>query len=372
MLVLSKVYLVTKGALVPEMAALGMLDEPTGGPGSAETGTAGVTAGTLAEPEEDGLRPFPCRDPVPSPPYGTPVIRIEDPGTGVSVVEPDLATLNARLGLLASLAGFVFAVPAVISSWAAAQRDLGEHQRVRRRRRGRGAITAGAPAPGLGPGLPGGAAGVPGVRRHHARGTAPDARRRRGDGSGLRSGMAATIGGFRRSPALRRIPGVLLALMPMVLKALVGFSTFLFAFGACAGPAATWWFGFVLGGLTAGALIGVLSEARIRRYLDEQQMLIGSLLLVAVVTVVGAFYTPRWFWAMIALVVGLASAGRRSTPWSSATSVSPTRAGPSPGSRPGSSSCGWWGRSCRWCCRCPWRPGAWSWPWWPPWVRCPT
>ena len=39
---------------------------------------------------------------------------MEDPGTGEHLVEPDLATLNARLGLLASLAGFVFAVPAVI------------------------------------------------------------------------------------------------------------------------------------------------------------------------------------------------------------------------------------------------------------------
>ena len=33
--------------------------------------------------------------------------------TGEDVVEPDLATLNARLGLLASLSGFVFALPAV-------------------------------------------------------------------------------------------------------------------------------------------------------------------------------------------------------------------------------------------------------------------
>ena len=39
MLVLSKVYLVTKGALVPEMAALGMLDET---PGSSVDATAGA------------------------------------------------------------------------------------------------------------------------------------------------------------------------------------------------------------------------------------------------------------------------------------------------------------------------------------------
>ncbi len=42
-----------------------------------------------------------------------PVVHVDDPVTGEDVVEPDLATLNARLGLLASLSGFVFALPAV-------------------------------------------------------------------------------------------------------------------------------------------------------------------------------------------------------------------------------------------------------------------
>jgi hypothetical protein len=93
-----------------------------------------------------------------------------------------------------------------------------------------------------------------------------------------------------------------------VLKALVGFTTFLFAFGLRRSGAATWWFGFVLGGLTAGALIGVLLVSRIRRVLNEQQMLTGSLLFVAAITVIGAFYPARWFWAVIALAVGLSSA----------------------------------------------------------------
>jgi hypothetical protein len=102
---------------------------------------------------------------------------------------------------------------------------------------------------------------------------------------------------------------VILALMPMsVLKALVGFATFLFAFGLRRADAATWWFGFVLGGLTAGALIGVLLVERIRRVLNEQQMLTAALWLVVAVTVLGAFYPVRWFWAAIALSIGLASA----------------------------------------------------------------
>jgi len=102
---------------------------------------------------------------------------------------------------------------------------------------------------------------------------------------------------------------VTLALMPMsVLKALVGFTTFLFAFGLRREGAATWWFGLVLGAFTAGALVGVLLVSRIRRVLDEQQMLTGALWLVAVVTGVAAVYTERWFWAVVALSVGVASA----------------------------------------------------------------
>jgi hypothetical protein len=102
---------------------------------------------------------------------------------------------------------------------------------------------------------------------------------------------------------------VLLALMPMsLLKALVGFLTFLVAFGLRREGAATWWFGFVLGGLTAGALIGVLLVGRVRRVLSEQQMLVGSLWLVAPVAGLGALYPARWFVAVVAFAVGAASA----------------------------------------------------------------
>ena len=97
MLVLSKVYLVTKGALVPEMAALEMV-------GCRRPGTARRHLGG-----RDRRGPTP-----PTPPYGTPpIVHVDDPVTGEDVAEPDLATLNARLGLLASLSGFVFALPAV-------------------------------------------------------------------------------------------------------------------------------------------------------------------------------------------------------------------------------------------------------------------
>ena len=103
MLVLSKVYLVTKGALVPEMAAMGLIGHP---PGSDPPSTLP----RLASP--------PPR-PTSTPPYGTPMVGgdggedLEDSGKPNLEGAPDLAGLNARLGLLASVSAFVFALPAV-------------------------------------------------------------------------------------------------------------------------------------------------------------------------------------------------------------------------------------------------------------------
>ncbi len=284
MLVLSKVYLVTKGALVPEMAAIGLLDEAP----DASSATDGAGGGT---PRADA-RPAPARAvsgspggaPDPTPPYGLPLIRIDDPETGSPTVEPDLATLNARLGLLASLSGFAFALPAVailklgsasavlwvtIAVFAAAA-VAGARLPVPRRLGRRGASRRGG-RPGFESGPETALAPTPAVE------LAPDADR---DWVGDEEDLAA----------LRPIADteVILALMPMsVLKALVGFTTFLFAFGLRRSGAATWWFGFVLGGLTAGALIGVLLVSRIRRFFDEQQILVGSLWLAAAVTLVG-------------------------------------------------------------------------------------
>jgi hypothetical protein len=306
MLVLSKVYLVTKGALVPEMAALGMLDvtpdsaEADGkvGPGAPrdEEVWAGVTTPSAVAPAP----------PNPTPPYGTPVVRIQDPGTGLDTVEPDLATLNARLGLLASLAGFVFAVPAVlILKLGGASSVIWVSIAVFA-----GAAVAGARLP-----VPRRLAKKLAGRSVGGRSTYDDALDAAPVGTGPIE-MAPDfdpewVGDEEDLAAFRPIADseVVLALMPMsVLKALVGFLTFLFAFGLRREGAATWWFGLVLGGLTVGALIGVLLVSRVRQVLSEQQMLSGSLLLVAAFTTLGAFFPVRWLQAVVAMAVGAAGA----------------------------------------------------------------
>ena len=306
MLVLSKVYVVTKGALVPEMAALGMLDDATDPVSDPVPDPASGSAVGEVEAASDQrpVHPIPRR-PDPTPPYGMPVVHVDDPGTGTDKVEPDLATLNARLGLLASLSGFVFALPAVailklggadgasavlwvlVAVFAAAAAAGARLPVPYRLGRGRGGRTGRdlrrsdlAPTP------------VPVVE------LAPDT-------------DPVWIEDEEDLAALRPIADteVLLALMPMsVLKALVGFTTFLFAFGLRREGAAAWWFGLVLGAFTAGALIGVLLVSRIRRVLNEQQMLTGSLWLVVAATATGAVYQSRWYWAVVALSVGVASA----------------------------------------------------------------
>jgi hypothetical protein len=102
---------------------------------------------------------------------------------------------------------------------------------------------------------------------------------------------------------------VLLALMPMsVLKAELGFLTFLLAFGLRRQGAATWWFGLLLGAITAGALIGVLLVARLRRVFSEQQILVASMWLVAVVAGIISLQSSRYFQVVVALAVGVAGA----------------------------------------------------------------
>ncbi|MGA2837768.1 MAG: hypothetical protein ABSF84_14330 [Acidimicrobiales bacterium] len=287
MLVLSKVYLVTKGALVPEMAALALVD--LGAP------PGPTTAARADVPEE---RPPEERPPEDTPPYGTPpIVHVDDPVTGLDVAEPDLATLNARLGLLASLSGAVFAAPAV------------------------GLLKLGGPPAVLWGCVVVFVAAVVAATRLPVRRVARETRRRGWSAPGKAVVPATTamapdvderwLEEQRDLAAYRPIAGtqVILGLTPMsVLKGLLGFLTFLYAFGLRREDAATWWFGLLIGALTAGAVIGVLLVGRIRRVLSEQQMLTGSLWMVAAAGLLGWFFPHQGLQALVAVTVGAAGA----------------------------------------------------------------
>jgi len=331
MLVLSKTFLITKGALVPEMASAGMLD-----PGARSSGTGRGSApghGSRAGPD----RSVPgYREDHPTPPYGT-------PSSEAGPIPPDLASMNARLGLLASLSGFTFALPAIVilklgGAPSVLWVDLGvylvamvaasrlpvprfhPHPRPRpRRRNGPSSTTPGTPSPaswstagplGLsvaapdpfvppGRGVPTGQGVPPG------RGVPSDADPEERIAGSLGLEDEADLRSLRPL-----VPDeVLEASMPMsALRAIGGFLTFLVAFELRRAGAATWWFGLLLGAVTAGSLSGVLLVSTIRRFLTEEQILVTALAVITVMAGFGVLEPARLFEAVVALSIGFVGA----------------------------------------------------------------
>ena len=68
-----------------------------------------------------------------------------------------------------------------------------------------------------------------------------------------------------------------------VLRAAVGFLTFFVAFAFRASGAPSWWFGAVLAASLGGTLVGNVAAPPLRRFLEEERILLGGLVLVAVV-----------------------------------------------------------------------------------------
>src|SRR5438105_2416266 len=69
-----------------------------------------------------------------------------------------------------------------------------------------------------------------------------------------------------------------------VLRAAVGFLTFLAAFDLKRSHAASWLFGLVIGAGALGGFLGAVIAPRLRRVMREETILVGSLLVPAVVT----------------------------------------------------------------------------------------
>jgi hypothetical protein len=113
-------------------------------------------------------------------------------------------------------------------------------------------------------------------------------------------------------PRFNTHPEVLLALSAMsILRGLVGFLTFLLAFSLDRKTTAKGWYGFMLAASVAGALVGVMLVPRARRVLTEPQMLALSIWSVALAAALVAFVGGIAIQALLAFVIGVASAASK-------------------------------------------------------------
>jgi hypothetical protein len=273
MLVLSKVYLVTKGSLVPLVVGAAPLAS-RGGP-------------EADAPERAQGAPGPSVVPVggPGPPHN----------------DDELATANARLGLLASLTGFAAGLPAV-----AVLELLGGPWVLRLD------MVVFAVGTVVALRLP-----VRSARRHRATGSAPGPAPPEAVPMG--APVAARGGPWDEEtplgalgPGVNTHPEVILALSAMsILRGLVGFLTFLLAFSLRRSADGKAWLGLMLAASTAGALVGVMLVPRARRVMSEPQLLAVSIWVVALAGALAAVVGGIAIQVLLSFVIGLASAAAK-------------------------------------------------------------
>ena len=248
-LVLSKLYLVTRGALVPEIAAADAQQ-------SADRGFDGghVAADAyLTEPPVDGVR------------------------------EHGLAGWNAQLTLLGTLAGFVASIPGIILL-----------------------KLVGAPAVLLFTAVVfvGGAVAAWRLRLPSAPGDDLDARALDIDDPWSDEwDEDPDVAALRRSAH----PEVVLGLTAnSLLRGIAGFLVFLLAFGLRRSHAPLWWYGLALSASGVGALIGLSLVPRLRRVMGEPAMLLSCLVAICLGAIGAAYVGGLGVQMGLALLVGVA------------------------------------------------------------------
>jgi MFS family permease len=96
-----------------------------------------------------------------------------------------------------------------------------------------------------------------------------------------------------------------------VLRASVGFLTFLAAFDLKRSGAGSWLFGLVIGAGAFGGFLGAVIAPRLRRVVREESILVGSLLVPAVVTLFGARAFGNTAIAVVACAISVGAASGR-------------------------------------------------------------
>jgi predicted MFS family arabinose efflux permease len=92
-----------------------------------------------------------------------------------------------------------------------------------------------------------------------------------------------------------------------VLRGVVGFLTFLVAFAFRHEQAPAWWFGVVLAASMLGSFVGAAVAPHLRRRLEEERILLGSLALVVVAGLLSLRVGGRPGTAVLAAAVGVAA-----------------------------------------------------------------
>jgi MFS family permease len=105
-------------------------------------------------------------------------------------------------------------------------------------------------------------------------------------------------------------PEVMLGLTAMsIIRGLQGFMIFMLAFGLRRmHGVGLYWYGLVLAGSGAGAIVGLVLVGRLRKRLTEQQLLLFSLLLIAVTALGVAVWGTLFAQVVLAFFVGVAGA----------------------------------------------------------------
>ena len=105
-----------------------------------------------------------------------------------------------------------------------------------------------------------------------------------------------------------RTGGVLLAVSAMgIVRGLVGFMTFLLAFTLRVEKAPTYWYGIMLAASTVGGLTGAAISPPLRKAIQEERVLVGSIGAICAAAVVATFAGGRSAAAVLALAIGVAA-----------------------------------------------------------------
>jgi hypothetical protein len=280
-LILSKLYLVTRGALVPEMAI-------------ASSSTTGLSGGGW----QNSGRARRLDRPTP----GVDALVAQGEGNQPAKAPPpvEFASFNARLTLLGTLAGFVAGIPGVILLKTAGAPGVLIFDAF--------IFAAAAVAGGRLPAFARGAGGRP-VRGHFG----GDVQRQgRGGHESRRVSSPEDLIGSDADPDLSALqpiaePEVLLGLTTMsIIRGLAGFLVLMLAFGLRRENASLAWYGFALGASGVGALLGLTLVGRLREHLREQQILILSIWLISAAAVVASLWGVLPAQGFLALVIGAA------------------------------------------------------------------